>query len=628
MNPLIGAQRWKIRKLQKKLDEEHEIDELKIRQTYERQSKGISIKIRSVYNKIFLVLRCSSPSFHKRHEELILEFCQHYMEYLSFEYPHQRLLDSFNQRYLSTALHNNCSRVIDLCDRLKSYCHKHHELQQKHLKDKQLREESNRIKRDNQLRWAVDKSLDSGLSKMKYWTLWFLAMHNMIREARNMLRTDSNWSKDIDKRDPDYSFTALHYASKYGHVDFIKLLLDHGADVNALIPDGRSCLHLAATYSRAAVINELLVHEAKTDAKDSFGLTPLDLAKQNNNLSAVQALQKWSSFTDPSAIQMETEIMTENENEGLQRSPGLIFLTARVAGLKASPERLSPASLRLLEKHACLCLAEGFKDEATDSLILRWRLAVELRKKSISQISLPDCLRIGEDLIEYSVRDNNLRTGIHYLDECITITNNDVFSSTQNGSHALLNLFSRRVKMCVALSYSDDAFLKDALETIDRALALITNIFDCTLGEPLEALPLLINEVDVLERMGRLSDSVQKAVALASTCRRLRGAQDSQSITLQLNYIRLLIVQAQSCVDPSERIRNLEFAGSVADETLSDLRNLNQNNSEAFSLLRRCAEYVSVIKLLKDGRQKLSNEIVQTQILRAIDTVFKDNISI
>jgi ankyrin repeat protein len=28
-------------------------------------------------------------------------------------------------------------------------------------------------------------------------------------------------------------FTPLHYAAEYGHVDVMKLLLDHGADIEA-----------------------------------------------------------------------------------------------------------------------------------------------------------------------------------------------------------------------------------------------------------------------------------------------------------------------------------------------------------------------------------------------------------
>lgn len=39
---------------------------------------------------------------------------------------------------------------------------------------------------------------------------------------------------NIVSRDDD-GLTALHYAADRGHVDLVKLLLDHGADINALV---------------------------------------------------------------------------------------------------------------------------------------------------------------------------------------------------------------------------------------------------------------------------------------------------------------------------------------------------------------------------------------------------------
>jgi hypothetical protein len=39
----------------------------------------------------------------------------------------------------------------------------------------------------------------------------------------------------IDERDPDFGYTALHYACKVGNVEIIKLLLSYGADIQAKI---------------------------------------------------------------------------------------------------------------------------------------------------------------------------------------------------------------------------------------------------------------------------------------------------------------------------------------------------------------------------------------------------------
>jgi len=70
----------------------------------------------------------------------------------------------------------------------------------------------------------------------------------------------------------------LHDAAAAGYVRVAKLLIDHGADVNANAARGgarRTPLHHAATAEMAAL---LITHGAKVDARDMFGATPLHTA--------------------------------------------------------------------------------------------------------------------------------------------------------------------------------------------------------------------------------------------------------------------------------------------------------------------------------------------------------------
>ena len=78
------------------------------------------------------------------------------------------------------------------------------------------------------------------------------------------------------------NFSHLMLASRNGHLMSVKLLLKAGADINAKDTDGNIALHYACSEGFKDVVQFLLNRKSNPNTKNLRGLTPKDLAKQNN----------------------------------------------------------------------------------------------------------------------------------------------------------------------------------------------------------------------------------------------------------------------------------------------------------------------------------------------------------
>jgi ankyrin repeat protein len=86
-------------------------------------------------------------------------------------------------------------------------------------------------------------------------------------------------------------FTAIFYASFHGHISVIKLLVQHGVDVNFSKTDQqRTALHIACMNSRVESARVLLNLRANINALDSKGNSGLSFAVRENNYSLVRLL--------------------------------------------------------------------------------------------------------------------------------------------------------------------------------------------------------------------------------------------------------------------------------------------------------------------------------------------------
>ena len=83
----------------------------------------------------------------------------------------------------------------------------------------------------------------------------------------------------------------LHSATAGSHTELVKLLLEHGADPNALQEGGFTPLHAAAQNGDVETIRTLLFYGADADAKSDEGRTPLDYAMKNKRTNAISLLK-------------------------------------------------------------------------------------------------------------------------------------------------------------------------------------------------------------------------------------------------------------------------------------------------------------------------------------------------
>ena len=96
---------------------------------------------------------------------------------------------------------------------------------------------------------------------------------------------------DLDAKSELNGARALHMAADFDERAIIGLLLDHGADIEARDGELRTPLHRAAEAGLNGVVELLLDHGAEIDDREgNFGATPLQQAADNGHLETVELL--------------------------------------------------------------------------------------------------------------------------------------------------------------------------------------------------------------------------------------------------------------------------------------------------------------------------------------------------
>jgi ankyrin repeat protein len=72
--------------------------------------------------------------------------------------------------------------------------------------------------------------------------------------------------------------SSLHYVAHKGYIDHIKVILEHGIDINVLDREMRSALHIAVMSIQINTVKYLMEQGADTSIKNMNKQTPIDVA--------------------------------------------------------------------------------------------------------------------------------------------------------------------------------------------------------------------------------------------------------------------------------------------------------------------------------------------------------------
>ena len=105
--------------------------------------------------------------------------------------------------------------------------------------------------------------------------------------------------------DADHGWTPLHLAAHYGNLDIVKILLDYGADIEAVSKNAiaNTPISAAAWGNHLDIVEYLLERGAKVDARNAWGSTALRRAIDADRLLLAALLLKHGA--DPNVADNE-----------------------------------------------------------------------------------------------------------------------------------------------------------------------------------------------------------------------------------------------------------------------------------------------------------------------------------
>jgi ankyrin repeat protein len=132
--------------------------------------------------------------------------------------------------------------------------------------------------------YAMQRSSGKAVNLLMNWPSTNLSIKNLQGETPLMLAAINNQmdlAKVLIVRGADVNqtgWTPLHYAASKGHVEMMRLLIEHHAYLDAESPNGTTPLMMAAHYGSPMATKLLLEEGADPRLKNKLGLSAWDFA--------------------------------------------------------------------------------------------------------------------------------------------------------------------------------------------------------------------------------------------------------------------------------------------------------------------------------------------------------------
>ncbi|CAM9221384.1 unnamed protein product [Ectocarpus fasciculatus] len=204
------------------------------------------------------------------------------------------------------------------------------------------------------LRKGAEKDL---LNAHKCTPLYGALLFGHFTSARALMAAGA----DVNVRCGLLKRTVLSLAAEKGHVDILRALVKHGADVAAVDNDQDTALHVAAQFNRAEVIDALVDMGTNIEAHNAIGCTPLHLACHMLRHQAVVALSKRSANINARDVAGQTPLHHASGVAGeVRRTSAMVDLLLRLGADETIVDKRRRNAARLLKSRSLWdCLYPG-----------------------------------------------------------------------------------------------------------------------------------------------------------------------------------------------------------------------------------------------------------------------------
>jgi len=144
----------------------------------------------------------------------------------------------------------------------------------------------------------------------------------------------------VDVRFTTGPTTLLHISAEFGDTEMMDLLIERGADVNAISPKGVAPLHVAALYGGPGVAERLLAAGAHADPVDIRGITPLHIACETGRGDVAKVLLAHGANVNALSANWKTPAMFAASHPEIQE---LLWRYAQGAAVRPASESGTPA---------------------------------------------------------------------------------------------------------------------------------------------------------------------------------------------------------------------------------------------------------------------------------------------